>query len=38
MPILDREEYIEQFYFFQTLRDRIKASIATQDVLERIDQ
>ena len=38
MPMLDREEYIEQLYFFQTLRERIKASIATQEVLERIDQ
>jgi len=38
MQMLDREEYIEQLYFFQTLRERIKASIATQDVLERIDQ
>ena len=38
MPMLDREEYIEQLYFFQTLRERIKASIATQEVLEKIDQ
>ncbi len=38
MSMLDREEYIEQLYFFQTLRERIKASIATQEVLEKIDQ
>lgn len=38
MAILDREEYIEQAYFFYTLRERIKACIATQEVLERIDQ
>lgn len=36
--VLDREEYIEQAYFFRTLRERIADNLATQDVLERIDQ
>src|SRR5258708_29726360 len=36
--ILDREEYIEQVYFFRTLRERLTEGMATQDVLERIDQ
>src|SRR5438552_5184971 len=36
--ILDREEYIEQVYFFRTLRERVTENLATQDVLERIDQ
>ena len=36
--VLDREEYIEQAYFFRVLRDRLAAGMATQDVLERIDQ
>jgi hypothetical protein len=36
--LLDREEYIEQGYFFRTLRERIADNLATQDVLERIDQ
>jgi len=35
---LDREEYIEQAYFFRTLRERLAASVPTQEVLERIDQ
>lgn len=36
--ILDREEYIEQGYFFRVLRERLEAGQPTQDVLERIDQ
>jgi hypothetical protein len=36
--VLDREEYIEQAYFFRVLRDRLTAGMATQDVLQRIDQ
>jgi hypothetical protein len=36
--LLDREEYIEQVYFFRTLRERVAENLATQDVLERIDQ
>ncbi|MFO0842954.1 MAG: hypothetical protein U0797_11240 [Gemmataceae bacterium] len=38
MPILDREEYIEQVYFFRVLRERLAEGQATQAVLERIDQ
>ena len=38
-PILDREEYIEQAYFFRTLRERmVEEQLATQDVLERIHE
>ncbi|MBI1918803.1 MAG: hypothetical protein HYS12_29270 [Planctomycetes bacterium] len=36
--VLDREEYIEQVYFFRTLRERVAENLATQEVLERIDQ
>ena len=38
-PILDREEYIEQTYFFRTLRERmVEEQIPTQHVLERIHE
>lgn len=38
-PILDREEYIEQTYFFRTLRERmVEEQIPTQTVLERIHE
>src|SRR5438552_19098576 len=37
-PVLDREEYIEQAYFFRVLRERLEAGQPTQDVLDRIDQ
>jgi hypothetical protein len=36
--VLEREEYIEQGYFFRILRERLAAGMATQHVLERIDQ
>ena len=32
MP-LDREEYVEQVYFFRTLRERMQQSMSTQDLL-----
>src|SRR5262249_3477690 len=35
---LDREEYIEQAYFFRTLRERVAENQATQEVLERVHQ
>jgi hypothetical protein len=38
MAILEREEYIEQAYFFRVLRERMAEGLATQTVLERIDQ
>src|SRR5476651_1302395 len=38
-PILDREEYIEQAYFFHTLLERmVEEQIATQNVLARIHE
>ena len=36
--ILEREEYIEQTYFFRVLRERLATNMATQDVLEHIHQ
>src|ERR1700736_980630 len=36
--VLEREEYIEQAYFFRVLRERLSQSMATQDVLEHIAQ
>jgi hypothetical protein len=38
MVTLDREEYIEQAYFFRVLRERMAEGQAAQTVLERIDQ
>jgi hypothetical protein len=35
---LDREEYVEQAYFFQTLRERMQQDMSTQDLLEAIRQ
>jgi hypothetical protein len=37
MP-LDREEYVEQAYFFQTLRERMLQNMSTQDLLDAIRQ
>ena len=37
MP-LDREEYVEQAYFFQVLRERMQQSMATQDLLDAVRQ
>src|SRR5436190_6272169 len=36
--ILDREEYIEQAYFFRVWRERLASNLATQDVLTRIGE
>lgn len=36
--LLDREEYIEQAYFFRVLRERIACNLATQEILERIHE
>jgi hypothetical protein len=36
--ILDREEYIEQAYFFRVLRERLATTLVTQDVLSQIHQ
>src|SRR5215471_11432922 len=36
--ILDREEYIEQAYFFRAWRERVADNLATQDILTRIGE
>jgi hypothetical protein len=36
--ILDREEYIEQAYFFHTLRERLTQNMPAQEVLERLHE
>lgn len=36
--VLDREEYIEQAYFFRVLRERLADNMAAQEVLRSIDQ
>lgn len=36
--VLEREEYIEQAYFFRVLRERMGEAMATQEVLERVHQ
>jgi hypothetical protein len=38
MPVLDREEYIEQAYFFHAFRERVLDGITSQDVLARISE
>jgi PAS domain-containing protein len=38
MPVLDREEYIEQAYFFQAFRERLVDGIPAQDILARIGE
>lgn len=38
MPILEKEEYVEQAYFFHALKDRIQENLATQDVLAIVKQ
>jgi hypothetical protein len=36
--ILDREEYIEQAYFFRVLRERLGQNLAMQELLERVHE
>src|SRR5690348_3039338 len=39
MPaVLDREEYIEQTYFFRVFRERLQANQPAQEILERIHE
>ncbi len=38
MPVLDREEYIEQAYFFRVFTDRLNDSQPSQEVLDDIRQ
>jgi hypothetical protein len=36
--VLDREEYVEQAYFFRVLRERMAENVPAQEVLERIHE
>lgn len=36
MPVLEREEYIEQAYFFHTFRERVLDGMPSQEVLARV--
>src|SRR5436853_6860847 len=36
--VLEREEYIEQAYFFRVFRERVATNMAAQEVLERIHE
>ena len=36
MPLLDREEYIEQAYFFRTFHERLDESLPSQEILSSI--
>ncbi|HKI17749.1 MAG TPA: hypothetical protein VKA15_07700 [Isosphaeraceae bacterium] len=38
MPVLDREEYIEQAYFFHTFRERVLDGLPSQEILARIGE
>jgi hypothetical protein len=38
MPVLDREEYIEQAYFFHAFRERVLDGMPAQDVLSRVGE
>jgi hypothetical protein len=37
-PVLDREEYVEQAYFFRTLRERLADNMPAQDILSRLHE
>src|SRR5580704_1556579 len=37
-PVLDREEYIEQAYFFRAFRDRLTDNLPAQDILTRVHE
>lgn len=37
-PALDREEYIEQAYFFRAMRERLAEGLATQEALDHIHE
>lgn len=37
-PVLDREEYIEQAYFFRMFRERLEDNISSQEVLASIHE
>ena len=38
MPILDREEYIEQAYFFKTFLERLDEDLPSQEILMSIKE
>ena len=38
MPVLEREEYIEQAYFFHAFRERLVDGLPSQDILARIGE
>jgi hypothetical protein len=38
MPVLDREEYIEQAYLFHTFRERLMDGLPSQEILARIGE
>ena len=38
MPVLDREEYIEQAYFFHAFRERILDGLPSQEILARVSE
>src|SRR5262249_50795317 len=38
MPVLEREEYIEQAYFFHAFRERVLDGLPAQDVLARVGE
>jgi hypothetical protein len=35
-PVLDREEYVEQAYFFRTFRERLADNLPAQQILEQV--
>src|SRR5438128_8932690 len=37
-PVLEREEHVEQEYFFRVLRERMAGQMAAQDVLGRLHE
>jgi hypothetical protein len=37
-PVLDREEYVEQAYFFRVFRERLRENLAAQDILSQIHE
>ena len=37
-PILDREEYIEQAYFFRIYRERLQENVPSQEILQAIQE
>jgi hypothetical protein len=37
-PVLDREEYVEQAYFFRAFRERLADNLAAQDILVRVHE